>query len=159
MSFHGALFGFTAFTILYCKRRHESPLTWLDRIAPVTPIGLFFGRIANFINDELYGRATDVPWAVTFPSGGYVPRHPSQIYEAVLEGLILFLILLVATTRYNSLQKKGLNTALFLIGYGAARFFVEFFREPDGFIWILTKGQAYSLPMVAVGFYFLRKKA
>ncbi|ADM09797.1 prolipoprotein diacylglyceryl transferase [Parvularcula bermudensis HTCC2503] len=168
MSFHGGALGVAAATVYFARKEKVSPLALGDLFAAAAPIGLFFGRIANFINAELYGRPSDVPWAVTFPShydplaeqwryaADAVPRHPSQLYEAALEGLVLFVILRVAVTRFGLLRFPGATIALFLSGYGAARFFVEFFREPDtydfaGPIGFLTRGMMLSLPMVLAG--------
>ena len=130
----------------------------MDLLAVVTPIGLFFGRLANFINGELYGRLADpaqVPWAMIFPRGGPAPRHPSQLYEAGLEGLVLFAILFFLATRTRALTHRGLIGGAFVAGYGLARFTVEFFREPDqqlGFLAFgLSMGQLLCLPMIAVG--------
>ena len=121
------------------------------------PIGLFFGRIANFINAELYGRAADVPWAMVFPTDPkQVPRHPSQLYEACLEGIVLFIVLRVLETR-GARERPGLITGVFLIGYGLSRIIVEFFREPDVFLGYFlygsTMGQWLSLPLVLVGLF------
>ncbi len=120
----------------------------------VGPIGLFLGRIANFINGELWGRPADVPWAMVFPNGGPLPRHPSQLYEAALEGLMLFGILAVLV-RAGALKRPGLITGVFALGYGVARSTAEFFREPDaqlGFLWGgLTMGMLLSLPMILAG--------
>ncbi len=153
MSFHGGLAGAVAAGLIYCQLRKEPFLMWADRFIVTAPIGLGLGRLGNFINGELFGRPTDVPWAMIFPHGGFVPRHPSQIYEAFLEGIVLFLILW-------PLRKKkwphGKKLALFLICYGIFRIFVEFFREPDpqlGFIlfgWI-TMGQILSFALSALG--------
>ena len=155
MSFHGGLLGMIAATILFSLRRRISPLAFADVIAAVAPIGLFLGRIANFINDELYGRVTDVPWAVVFPHGGGVPRHPSQLYEALLEGLLLLILLGLMGHKPSVRKRPGLIAGSFLLGYGAARFAVEFFREPDaqlGFLWLgATAGQLLSLPMIILG--------
>ncbi|MES2906461.1 MAG: prolipoprotein diacylglyceryl transferase [Pseudomonadota bacterium] len=166
MSFHGGMAGSILATYLFARRRNIPFLTLMDVVAAVAPLGLFFGRIANFVNGELYGRASDAPWAVMFPRGGYVPRHPSQLYEAGLEGIILLTILMVAVWVLKALKKPGIVGALFLAGYGASRFIVEFFREPDtqlGYLWGgATMGQLLSLPMIAVGIgyiiYALRKK-
>ena len=157
MSFHGGLLGVTAALILFCWRRKLNLWSVADLVAAAAPIGLFFGRLANFINGELYGRASDVPWAMVFPHGGPDARHPSQLYEAALEGLVLFVVLLVATRVFNSLRRPGLNTGLFLIGYAVSRMFVELFREPDahlGFIFtVVTMGQILSLPLALFGIW------
>ncbi len=126
------------------------------------PIGLFFGRIANFINGELFGRPTDVPWAVVFPRGGPDPRHPSQLYESFLEGLVLFLIL-AALWRFTRLSDRpGALGGVFLMGYGGFRFFVEFFRQPDphlGFLFAgATMGQLLSLPLIVAGLWLVARK-
>lgn len=155
MSFHGGLIGVLAAIYLLCRKENLDFIRVMDLVACVGPIGLFFGRIANFINGELYGRVTDVAWAVVFPRGGDLPRHPSQIYEALLEGLLLFLVmsLLIAFTRIR--DKRGALGGVFLIGYALSRSVVEFFREPDeqiGFLFgSLTMGQLLSLPMLLVG--------
>lgn len=159
MSFHGGLIGAALAATVFAKRRGLQPLAIFDLMATVVPIGLFFGRIANFINGELWGRTTDVPWAMAFPQAGPELRHPSQLYEAGLEGLALFVIMGWAARRFG-FARPGLLTGLFGIGYGLARFFVEFFREPEeqqGFLfggW-LTMGMLLSLLMVAAGAIFL----
>jgi phosphatidylglycerol---prolipoprotein diacylglyceryl transferase len=155
MSFHGGLVGTIVAMILFAARRQISALSLFDVIAASVPFGLFFGRIANFINGELYGRPTDVPWGVVFPAGGDVPRHPSQLYESALEGIGIFMVLWLLTHRFGSLRWPGMTGGAFLVLYGAARIFVEFFREPDpqlGFlVGFLTMGMLLSLPMVLVG--------
>jgi phosphatidylglycerol:prolipoprotein diacylglycerol transferase len=176
MAFHGGFLGVVVAGILFCRREKISMLSTGDMMAMVAPIGLFLGRVANFINAELWGRATDVPWAVGFPGeaalcdGVMCGRHPSQLYEALLEGLVLGALVLWAVWRGGWLQRPGRVMGLFIAGYGAARFVVEFFRQPDAqFVtlgnplglawqvggWGLTQGQALSLPMVAVGLWFL----
>jgi phosphatidylglycerol:prolipoprotein diacylglycerol transferase len=169
MSFHGGAFGVVLATWWLAKRNGLSMLRFLDYVACCGPFGLFFGRLANFVNGELWGRPTDVPWAIIFPSAdaGPYPRHPSQLYEAGLEGIVLFAILSFLFWRTDARYKPGLLLGVFLIGYGAARFFVEFFREPDvqlGILpWGLSMGQTLSLPMVFVGLWFIltadRRKA
>jgi phosphatidylglycerol:prolipoprotein diacylglycerol transferase len=124
------------------------------------PIGLFFGRIANFINGELWGRVTDVPWAMAFPTGGPEPRHPSQLYEAGLEGIVLFLILAVLLRMPGVRQRPGILSGVFLMGYAVSRIFVEFFREPDaqlGYIFfnVITMGQILSVPLLLVGLWLV----
>ncbi len=166
MSFHGGLAGVIVAMWLFAKRFKVPYLKLTDLLAVVAPIGLFFGRIANFINGELWGRATDVPWAMVFPTGGELPRHPSQLYEAALEGLALFIIMLLLVNFTKIREKTGVLSGLFLLGYGAARAFVEQFREPDeqlGFLWEgLTMGQMLSAPMILGGafliFYGLKKR-
>lgn len=157
MSFHGAFVGLTIAMILFSRGRPFSAFTLFDLVAAAAPIGLFFGRIANFINGELWGRVTDVPWAVLFPRAGDIPRHPSQLYEMALEGLVLFLVLRLLTHRRNGLAKPGLVAGTFVVGYGLARILVEFFREPDaqlGYLFgFVTMGQILSLPMIAAGIW------
>lgn len=156
MSFHGGLLGVAAATVLF-SRRHRLTLPAVgDVIAMVAPLGLFFGRIANFINGELFGRpAPDFPYAVVFPHGGPVPRHPSQLYEAVLEGLLLFIVMHLLWRVPAVRQRPGTLVGVFLIGYGLARIVAEAFREPDahlGYLWAgATMGQLLSIPMVLAG--------
>lgn len=153
MSFHGGLIGVILSMIITSKLQKRSFWKTADFVAPLIPFGLGMGRIGNFINDELWGRVTDVPWAVLFPSGGYLPRHPSQLYEAILEGAVLFFIL-------NWYIKKphatGATAGLFLLVYGIFRFIVEFFREPDAQLGLyfgqqISMGQILSLPMIIIG--------
>lgn len=159
MSFHGGLIGMIVALIWFCRRRAISLFQFTDRVACAVPIGLFLGRIANFINGELYGRVTDVPWAFVFPHGGPLPRHPSQLYEAALEGLLLLILLnaLFYATRVR--ERPGILTGLFLIGYGLSRILVETVREPDahlGFIFSgVTMGQILSIPFLAFGGYLV----
>jgi phosphatidylglycerol:prolipoprotein diacylglycerol transferase len=154
MSFHGGFLGTILGLLLFARSRGIPMLSMLDVAAIVTPIGLFLGRIANFINSELWGRVTDVPWAVTFPNGGPLPRHPSQLYEGALEGIVLFSILLYAWRR-GALKYPGMIGGMFVLGYGLARIVSEFFREPDAHIGYLTggltMGMLLSLPMLVVG--------
>ena len=153
MSFHGALIGIIAATYFFSKKKNLSPLLLLDVIACVAPIGIFFGRIANFINGELVGKITSVSWSVIFPSVDMSPRHPSQIYEAIFEGLILFIILNIIINKKNYLT--GTCSYLFLIFYGIFRIFSELFREPDiqiGYIFnFITMGMILSLFMILSG--------
>ena len=153
MSSHGGMIGVILYVLFYAKRNKISFWNIMDNLVCAVPIGIFFGRIANFINGELWGRTTSIPWAVIFPqSGDKLPRHPSQIYEACFEGIFL-LITLFGVKRHLPNRKQGLMSSLFLILYGAARFFVEFFREPDSTIywnWI-SKGQLYSAIMFLIG--------
>jgi len=161
MSFHGGLIGVIVATFLFARRRKIDLLAFSDVLACAAPIGLFFGRIANFINGELFGRVTDVPWAVVFPHGGEQPRHPSQIYEALLEGLVLFIVLSIVWRSEKLRNRPGLTTGLFLVGYTAARSFVELFRQPDAHIGFLlggtTMGQWLSVPMAAFGVYLIAR--
>ena len=162
MSFHGGVIGVTIGIILMA-RKHE--LNWLrihDYVAVVVPIGLFFGRLANFVNGELWGRPTDVPWAIVFPRTGMdVPRHPSQLYEAGLEGIALGLLLAFFFWRTNARYYPGRLVGIFLLGYGAARFFVEFFREADEqLMWLhdmtgFNMGQYLCMPMILGGLYLI----
>jgi phosphatidylglycerol:prolipoprotein diacylglycerol transferase len=159
MSFHGGAFGTVIAIWLLCRREHLSTLRFVDYVACSAPFGLFFGRLANFVNGELWGRVTDVPWAIVFPDGGSSPRHPSQLYEAGLEGIVLFAVLSFAFWRTQARYKPGFLLGLFLIGYGIARFIVEYFREPDqqlGLLsWGLSMGQTLSAPMILVGIWFV----
>jgi phosphatidylglycerol---prolipoprotein diacylglyceryl transferase len=155
MSFHGGLLGVVVAGVTYCLRRRIFVPAFADLIFCAAPIGLCLGRIANFINGELVGRPTDVPWAMVFPGYGPEPRHPSQLYEAGLEGLALFVVLHLLWRIPAIRCRPGVLTGAFLIGYGLFRSFAELFREPDsflGFIWSgLTMGQLLSLPLLAVG--------
>ncbi len=179
MSFHGGFAGVVAATFVFFRRERIPLLSGADLLAMATPPGLMLGRIANFVNAELWGRPTDLPWGVIFPGDaaqicpgvqGLCARHPSQLYEAALEGLILGSLLLWAVWRAGWLKRPGQVLGLFLAGYGLARFAVEFVRQPDAqFItdgnplglafqingWGLTMGQTLSLPMIAVGLWFL----
>ncbi|MFC3695007.1 prolipoprotein diacylglyceryl transferase [Chenggangzhangella methanolivorans] len=154
MSFHGGLVG-AAIAVLLFSHFQKKPLwSTFDLACVVAPIGLFFGRIANFVNGELYGRVADVPWAMVFPHGGPEPRHPSQLYQATLEGVVLFLLMLIAV-RFGGLKRPGLVAGLFIAGYGAARSFGEVFRQPDAQLGFyahdLTMGMILSLPMIPLG--------
>ena len=167
MAFHGALIGSAIAIFLFARNHKVSALSTMDLCTAAVPVGLIFGRMANFINAELYGRVSDVSWSVIFCNdtirkysggvcpGGSLPRHPSQLYEAALEGVVLFLVLRVFTHRFESLKSPGMTAGLFLIGYGLARSTAELFREPhDGHafnIGPLTAGIAYSIPMIAIG--------
>jgi phosphatidylglycerol---prolipoprotein diacylglyceryl transferase len=133
---------------LFCRRHKLALLPIGDLACAFAPLGLFFGRIANFINGELWGRVTDVPWAMVFPRGGPFPRHPSQLYEAALEGLLLFAIVQVALRVFRAQDRPGLITAIFFLGYGTFRFISEFFREPDApFLGPVSMGMALSIPV------------
>jgi phosphatidylglycerol---prolipoprotein diacylglyceryl transferase len=170
MSFHGGLIG-AGLAVLYTAYARKIPVLRLGDLAcAAAPIGLFLGRIANFINGELYGRETDVPWAMRFPYYDWNTRewvytgneplvHPSQLYEAALEGALLFAVLAVAVWKFKTLKNPGLTAGIFLIGYALARSFVENFREPDSFVqglpeW-LTMGMLLSLPMIAIGAWLI----
>jgi phosphatidylglycerol:prolipoprotein diacylglycerol transferase len=159
MSFHGGLLGVTVAMIWFARRRRLELLRLSDLVSCAVPLGLFFGRIANFINGELYGRVSDLPWAFVFPRGGHLPRHPSQLYEAALEGLLLFVVLAWLAWRGKALQKPGLLTGVFLGGYALARALVELVRQPDAQIGLLplgtTMGQWLSLPMLLGGLYLI----
>ncbi|WP_395667140.1 prolipoprotein diacylglyceryl transferase [Methylocella sp.] len=154
MSFHGGLFGAALAVVLLARRGGVPALRLADVAAAAAPIGLFLGRLANFIKPELWGRPTDVPWAMVFPGAGPLPRHPSQLYEATLEGVALFCVLFFAV-RLGALRRPGLVSGIFAIGYGVARIICEFFREPDPQLGFLfggaTMGMLLSLPLVAVG--------
>lgn len=155
MSFHGGLVGFTLSMWYFARVKNYSFLAIMDLCAAAAPIGLFLGRIANFINGELYGRTTDVPWAMIFPHGGPYPRHPSQLYEAFLEGIVSFLIIYLISRLSFVKHYRGVLAGSFLCCYAISRIIVEFFREPDiqlGFIIPhITMGQILCLPMLAVG--------
>lgn len=154
MSFHGGFLGCVTAVIAFARYRGIPILSLGDIVCAVAPIGLFLGRIANFINAELWGRTTDVPWAFVFPGAGPLPRHPSQLYEATLEGLVLFAALAVMM-RAGALKRPGTILGAFCLGYGLARTICEFFREPDaqlGFLWGgLTMGMLLSLPLMIAG--------
>jgi phosphatidylglycerol---prolipoprotein diacylglyceryl transferase len=158
MSFHGGFVGCVLAVVLFARRRGISILSLGDITCAVAPIGLFLGRLANFINAELWGRPSEVAWAMVFPGGGPLPRHPSQLYEATLEGLVL-LIALWLSMRAGALRRPGLVTGAFAIGYGIARIVCELFREPDaqlGFLWGgLTMGMLLSVPLMLTGLCFV----
>jgi phosphatidylglycerol:prolipoprotein diacylglycerol transferase len=166
MAFHGGLVGVIVAIIVFARVRGFSPLRLGDVIACVTPIGLFLGRVANFINNELWGRPTDLPWGVVFPIPPEwqawlptVPRHPSQLYEAFLEGVVLFVLLLLLFRRRGVRERPGLLTGVFLTGYGLARFMVEFVRQYDPrfelYLGVFTDGQILSAPMILAGLGFI----
>ena len=153
MSFHGGLIGVCSAVFVYARKRQKNWLSLTDFIAPLVPLGLAAGRLGNFINGELWGRSTDVPWGMVFPqSGVIVPRHPSQLYECLLEGVLLFIVLWLYSQKQRLIGKVS---GLFLAGYALSRFIVEFFREPDahmGFIGLgLTMGQWLCVPMILFG--------
>lgn len=180
MSFHGGFIGVTLAGLIFCRREKIPALSVGDLFASVTPIGLFLGRLANFVNAELWGRPTTLPWGVAFPGeaaqfcpsqiGQICARHPSQLYEAALEGILLGALLIWAVWRGGWLSSPGKVMGTFIAGYGISRFLVEFVRQPDAqFVspgnplglawqvngWGLTQGQALSLPMIAVGLWFV----
>ena len=162
MSFHGALIGIVIGTLIFAKKKRIKTLFFLDVIACVSPIGIFFGRIANFINGELIGKITNVSWSVIFPKIDMKPRHPSQLYEAFLEGFLLFVILNLLITKKNYVT--GTCACMFLIVYGIFRIFSEIFREPDaqiGYVFnLFSMGTILSFAMIIVGltiFYILEK--
>jgi phosphatidylglycerol:prolipoprotein diacylglycerol transferase len=161
MSFHGGLLGVIAAVFWFSRKRGLELWQVSDAIAAAAPIGLFFGRIANFINAELFGRASDVPWAMVFPGGGPLPRHPSQLYEAALEGVVLFTVIATLLYATQARLRPGLLTGVFFSGYGIARIIVEMFREPDAHLGYLlggvTMGQILSLPVVGVGAYLIAR--
>ena len=154
MSFHGGLLGIIIASILFAKKNNQDAFVYTDLVSLVAPIGIFFGRLANFINSELYGKVTEVPWAVTFVQVDNLSRHPSQLYEAIFEGIILFILLLYFRSK-NFLAKPGLISGLFLIFYSVFRFCIEFFRVPDeqiGYlIFNLSMGQIISLVFIMIG--------
>lgn len=183
MSFHGGFLGVVVAGIWFCKRENIPMLPLADLMAAVAPIGLFLGRLANFVNAELWGRPTALPWGVAFPGEaaqacgdsviGVCARHPSQLYEAALEGLVLFILLTTLIWAYNWLKTPGKVAGLFFAGYGVSRFLVEFVRQPDAqFIsdgnplglafqmggYGLTMGQLLTLPMIAVGLWFIARR-
>jgi phosphatidylglycerol:prolipoprotein diacylglycerol transferase len=159
MSFHGGLLGVVVAAYAFVRRRGIGGLAFADLLACAGPIGLFLGRLANFVNGELFGRATDVPWAMVFPRGGPEPRHPSQLYEAALEGAVLFLVLHVLWRQEALRRRPGVLGGAFLVGYGLARGFAEMFREPDAHLGLFwggtTMGQWLSLPMLAAGAWLI----
>ena len=154
MAFHGGALGVILALILYPYVKKIPHLRLADCVCASVPIGLFFGRIANFINGELYGRVTDSPLGIVFPRGGELPRHPSQLYEAVLEGAVLFLILFVLIRSQWVRARSGIVSGTFLAGYGIFRSYIEIFREPDAHIGLIagiSRGQMLSAPMIAAG--------
>ena len=155
MSFHGGALGVIVALVLFCRQQRLDLLRFADRVTAVVPIGIFLGRLANFVNGELWGRATDVPWGVVFPGAGPEPRHPSQLYQAGMEGLLLFVLLQVLVHLPAVRARAGFVSGAFLFGYGAARIVGELFRQPDSFLGFLfagaTMGQLLSLPMLLAG--------
>ncbi len=161
MSFHGGLIGIIVSTYLFCKKTKINFLYLSDLVSIVAPVGLFFGRIGNFINTELYGRVTTFPFAMIFPSIDNQPRHPSQLYEALFEGLILFIILLFYFKIYKNKKKYGKISGIFLVLYSIFRFLIEFLREPDPqiglMINIFSMGQILCIPIFVFGIIIIRK--
>ena len=172
MSFHGGMLGCTLAVLIYAWRTKANALSIGDMALAAAPIGLFFGRMANFVNGELWGRTTDVPWAIRFCNArieqmygfcpaGNEPRHPSQLYEAGLEGLLLFIVLGLAVWKWKLLAKPGYVTGLFLVGYGASRALLENVRQPDvgmeNFPLGLTMGMMLSIPMILVGAWLIHR--
>ena len=162
MSFHGGLTGMIVSIFLFSKKNNISFFALADLVSLVAPVGLFFGRIANFINTELIGRITDFPLAIIYPSIDNLPRHPSQLYEALLEGGVLFIILLFTFSKYYSKKKYGKISGIFLSFYGIFRFLIEFLREPDQQIGLIfnffTMGQLLCVPLIFSGFIILYSK-
>ncbi|MFM7305925.1 MAG: prolipoprotein diacylglyceryl transferase [Alphaproteobacteria bacterium] len=159
MSFHGGALGVILALFFFTRRQGLDWVAFSDRVVCVVPIGIFLGRLASFINGELWGRVSDVPWAMVFPGAGPDPRHPSQLYQAGLEGLCLFILLMVLVYRPGVRARAGVLSGVFLAGYGVARFTGEFFRQPDAHLGFLfagaTMGQLLSLPMIAVGVWLV----
>jgi phosphatidylglycerol:prolipoprotein diacylglycerol transferase len=160
MSFHGGIIGMAVALFMFCRKKNISFLSLSDLLCCVSPIGLFFGRLANFVNGELYGRITSVPWGIIFPYGGPLPRHPSQLYEAATEGLLLLIILMGLFFKTTISRRLGALTGIFMIGYGIARTVIEEYREPDllmSYFMIrildikITTGQALTIPMLICG--------
>ncbi len=162
MSFHGGAVGVFLAIFIYSKYIKKNFFIFTDLVSAASPIGIFFGRIANYINSELYGKATSLPWSVIYLKVDQLKRHPSQIYEALLEGLILFLLINYLIIKKNFLKTHGLISAIFLIFYSISRFFIEFFREPDeqmGYLFFnLTMGQYLSLLFLIIGLYIYFNK-
>lgn len=163
MSFHGGMAGVAIATWWFCHRNKIPLLGFADRVAVVAPVGLFLGRLANFVNGELWGRvaSADLPWAMVFPHAGPFPRHPSQLYQAALEGLVLLMVMAILVRKDEVRARTGLLTGVFLAGYAIARITGEFFREPDAFLGFLafgsTMGQVLSLPMLAAGLFLIAR--
>jgi phosphatidylglycerol:prolipoprotein diacylglycerol transferase len=159
MSFHGGMIGVTLATLYHCHKAKKKFFDYIDIISCAVPIGLFLGRVANFINGELYGKISNVKWAVIFPNAGLLPRHPTQLYEALLEGLLTFIIMYIGLAKFNINKSPGKLCGLFLIIYSSSRIFIEFYRLADlqiGYFFnIITLGQILSLPMFLLGIYLL----
>ena len=163
MSFHGGMLGVAIAIVVFCRRNAIPLLGFADRVAVVAPIGLGLGRVANFINGELWGRPApdSLPWAMIFPHAGIEPRHPSQLYEALMEGLVLFTLVFVLSRRQGVRERFGMLTGIFLAGYAIARIIGEYFREPDSFLGFLaagtTMGQILSVPMLLAGVWLVAR--
>jgi phosphatidylglycerol:prolipoprotein diacylglycerol transferase len=161
MSFHGGALGVIAALFLFARKYGIDWVAFADRIVCVVPIGLFFGRLANFINGELWGRVTTVPWGMVFPTGGPEPRHPSQLYQAFLEGACLFALLMILARSEWVRARPGILSGTFLAGYGVARILGEVFRQPDAHLGFLvagvTMGQLLSVPMILVGAWLIQR--
>lgn len=159
MAFHGGLLGTGIAMLIFARRHGVSIWPVMDLVSAAVPIGLFFGRTANFINAEVVGSQTTMPWGMVFPGWGNDPRHPAMLYEAALEGLALFVILRLATHTLKSLKQPGLTTGLFLVGYGVFRIFCEIFKIVDYRLIVegypITKGMVYSVPMLLIGAWFI----
>ena len=161
MAFHGGLIGMAVATWIFARRNEIQFFAFGDLVCAAAPIGLFFGRIANFINGELFGKPTDLPWALVFPSGGPETRHPSQLYEAGLEGLLLFIVLFIMIFKFKALNRQGLVAGSFMMIYGLSRYLVEFVRQPDDHLGIIfdiaTMGQILSIPLILVGLWLTHR--
>tara|TARA_B100000470_G_C19468354_1_gene249028 strand:- start:4 stop:522 length:519 start_codon:yes stop_codon:yes gene_type:complete len=160
MSFHGGLLGIIISCLFFCKKKNLELFNFLDVIACSSPIGIFLGRIANFINGELYGKVTTLPWAIIFPNGGNIGRHPSQIYEAILEGILLFVLINYFALKKNMLTRKGVVSGLFLFLYSIFRIIAEIFREPDPQVGLIifnsiSMGTFLSIFLIVYGIYLL----
>ena len=156
MAFHGGLLGVIVAMLLFARKNKFNVFALSDLISAAVPLGIFLGRIANFVNQELWGRVTDVPWAIIFPKAGPDPRHPSQLYEAVMEGLIPFIVLLILTHLFKARFRPGLLTGTFCALYGLARMTGEIFREEEILTdMVLTYGQLLSLPMLLFGLFMI----
>jgi phosphatidylglycerol:prolipoprotein diacylglycerol transferase len=156
MAFHGGLIGSILAIMLFARRVGANSWSVLDLCAAATPMGLLFGRLANFINAELWGRPTNIAWGMVFPGAGPMPRHPSQLYEAALEGLVLFALLWWLAHARLALRRPGIVAGTFLVGYAVARSSCELFREPDFLLGPLSAGILYSLPMIVAGIWMIR---
>src|SRR5882724_8660011 len=161
MSFHGGFLGVIVAVVVFALRNKVDPFMLGDLMAIVSPIGLLFGRLANFINGELWGRVTDVSWAMVFPRGGPLPRHPSQLYQAFFEGVVLLIVVMAVWRLTDGRRRPGLLCGVFGVGYGVARVVGEFFREPDahlGYLWgPLTMGMLLSVPVIAAGGWLIAR--